>query len=425
MIGHFPRRQARGIPEWIPAVLVILSGIYDLPATIIGIPAPNLFALLLTAWAITRLNFPIHTFLISLIWIACAGLSDWFSPAHINTTALTKNIAQCLWSIYLYGISQKYIENTDAAKIYKISGAILIVLLVIGSLETLQPVSDAVVQLSTEIYKGDSGFVFQYDDAAQERDAALAGARRSTMFMAEPSLAGIAIAILTTLRALTGTRVSYLQTFAITGLGFFLTRSPFCLLTLIFAPLIKRHKDPNLSTRGLFISAIATLLVAIPLLAARFAFFSLKEDYLTSEALRFMIPVIVFFGTILNGYIFGLGPSGFADDDTILSITGGLIDTPGTNALFAFFTTIGPPIGMAFILLALRLNPRFPQLGRFAKLMQLFFLAAISITVGSFVAPKIWILFGTFTGCLVTTTGFMARSPQPQAEDSAELSRHE
>lgn len=396
---QFARRYFK--PSGLALLLCIASAVFDIPVTVSGIAIPTILPALIFLFAFKYGAIAFRAVPYVFGWLVLVTVSEFFSPAA-TTPNLWKFVAQSIFSIYCCVAAHAIVRKHSAVEVFKWATRLIWLLLLIGVLERFTPIGSSMRDFSSLLYSSESGYKFYASEGNLERDLALAGAQRVTMFMAEPSLAAIAVVTLLVLRMITSARRTLVVHGLILALAYFLIRSPILVLGLVSQFLFSATKS------GLGRSEIVRLILAgafsagivFLLFGNRLQYFDLNASYVTSEALRLLLPALLLFNTIDRGLFFGIGPSGLYDQDLIWALSGGYIDNIGTNALIGLFICFGVILPLIFFGILVARGSRSHR--QFVPCLA--FVALISMTLGAFMAPKLWLIAGVVLGALAVRT---------------------
>lgn len=378
----------------LPLVLCLMGAMYDIPLTLPGLAIPSLIPVIVLLFIPRVRPFIATCTPYVLAWFLMVGISEFFSPSNI-TGNVGKFAIQSTFSIFCSVAAYFIVRGYDGARLYRAATLLLLTLIALGVLERFTPAGDLFQEAGKSIYSASSGFRFASAEQSLERDLALAGYQRATLLMAEPSLAAVAIVFLIALRCMVSARKSAIGNLCLLAAAYFLIRSPFLVLGLAFQVLFSGdpHKGSFKRWAWALIASAALPFVAYPLFQARLQNFDLSYSYLTSEVLRFILPWNIFSQVMAEGFWLGIGPSGIYDPDLIAILSGGYTDNIGTNALLAFFICFGPFLPAFFFFMLIASHQRFLRDVQ-RSIPFIIFAIFISITVGAFMAPKIWLIFG-------------------------------
>jgi hypothetical protein len=382
-------------------VVSMLAAIYDIPIDLGVIVLPNVFAFALLLFFIRTGKQMLEFVGLASIWFLATIFLSVTSAAVFTNEVLLRFMFQLLFSIFIFTRIRSEIGSISKDVVYKTATFLLGILILVGLLEMTTFFSSWVVEVSRALYSKESGYRFSTDITSLERDISLSGRRRVTGLTAESSLYAVAVSFLCIIRFMTDKSKRLLQNIIIISVSYYLARSPFSIVGIL---VLVAHANVSLrSMRTIAVAVIGLTVVALNMdyLLFRLSYLSLDFSYLTSEALRFLLPFQIFKLVFWESFFTGLSPMGLYDPNLILELTKGYSSRVGDNAFFLIFISYGfilAPLLIYFTFLkSVLLTNDFKT-----KLNALLFMFFVLMSVGTFVGPKIWVMIGLYLGCLPT-----------------------
>jgi len=359
----------------------------------------SILTLLIIGTSLNSIKYSLTGGLLLFIF-GCFGY--FTSDSGASLSKVMSSIIQSTVSLLIFfSISQysKHINND--IKIEKTSKILLLFTLLLLILERYGLTDSLSLQFARTVYSGEVGFKTYENIFSEERDIALAGFRRPTLFSPEPSIAAIGLSLLLIIRNLFATNFrSTIFNITLTIIVWFLIKSPIILLALVVIAtkeLVNRKKISSMLLYLPFALIFAGLLLS--LIYSRYSSmvtqFSIEE---TSEGLRLMLPFIIVYESWTNLYILGTGPGSIYSEEFMMNLNPLKISIFGTNATALFFLYYGPIVGCFLIYLFVKAAFNINSILKIDKslIYSILVLLFLANTLGTYEAPRLLGIFGFY-----------------------------
>lgn len=334
---------------------------------------------------------------------AFGSLGYFTSQSGTPLVKVLSTLVQSTISFFIFFSLLNYSNSfSNHFEIEKASKYILVFMLSMLLLERSGLIESFSLEFARIIYTGETGFRTYENTYSIDRDIALAGFRRPTLFSPEPSIAAIGLSIILIIRNLftSSTRSKIIDVILVIAV-WFLIKSPIALLALfvVFSKELIFNKEASTKIMHLILAlvfiAVLIYVVSNRYLAMTANQFSIEE---TSEGLRVLLPYIILYESWINLHIFGTGPGAQYSENFMMDLNPYGQPIFGTNAFALFFFYFGPFVGLFLLFLLFKVIFKFKSILLLDKVIiySIVVFLFLANTLGSFEAPRLMGLFGFF-----------------------------
>lgn len=332
----------------IPHVVLIFVGVYlDLGFALGDLRIPSASALFLILLLPGRMYALRASIGVVLVFTAVAAFSFIVGSEKTPVDKAVSSWVQTSWCIYIAALVFIFLSRRDRRVLRAGAVTAAALMFALGVLEVTGVLEAASAAFGEYAYGSGVGFNYYGAQAfALDRDLALAGFRRPTVFSPEPSTAalGFTVAVMMVYflaRKAQAALWSALTLFA----AYSIFRSP---TILVGAIAIIGHaaitSGGGVKKAGALLMALLLAAVAGYFVQDRLSKVSLDYEMMisTSEGLRLVLPFVNAWNSTLQGRVFGAGPGAQYDRGLITDVNPIGSDQFGTNIVALLLLYYGP-----------------------------------------------------------------------------------